>query len=56
MPTWLIALDIIVTTLWTIAMSIAALALWNAAREFAKARNVVISLSLPKGFTIQDHD
>lgn len=44
MPPWLIALDIIVTTLWTIAMSIAALCLWNAAREFAKAREIVITL------------
>ena len=56
MPTWLIALDVVVTTLWTIAMSIAALALWNASREFAKARNVVISLSLPKGFEIKDSE
>mgnify|MGYP001012716280 CR=1 FL=1 len=56
MPTWLIALDIVVTTLWTIAMSIAALALWNASREFAKARNVVISLKLPEGFTVQDSE
>jgi len=54
MPTWLIALDIVVTTLWTIAMSVAALALWNASREFAKARNVVISLKLPEGFSIKD--
>lgn len=50
MPTWLIALDIIVTTLWTIALSVASLALWNASIEFQKARSIVIDLKMPKGF------
>lgn len=50
MPTWLIALDIVCTTLWTIAMCVAALALWNAATEFKAA----ISKERTFRFTFED--